>query len=297
LQGIIGIISPYKIYHPSVVTEFYNFIDASGLQAAWSNLKNEDGSWKRDISASFCLTTNYSIKRQLYLNEKMDESFSKVNWEDVEFAYRIAKRSPRAVFDPLVINYHYHRYDLESFAARSMAEGYNRLTICKLHPEMAWNMLSPPDLKQAEEVDEFEILSWAKELDGVTGKGNEEEAQELIKRRYARYMDCCRIFSLKGILKRIEDGHPAMQALKYVDKIESAIATVSGVRALDDGKYSFANHCAHWLLNDYPESAFSWYFHMEVEKASGNEDVAEFARKRALSLDPKLEWEEGGDAQ
>jgi glycosyltransferase involved in cell wall biosynthesis len=277
-------------WHPDVITDFYGFIDTGGLQAAWNNLKNEDGSWKRDISASFCLTTNYSIKRQLLLNEMFDDSFTGPAWDDVEFAYRVAKRSPRAIFDPLAINYHYHRYDLESFARRSMMEGYHRLTICKLHPEMAWNMLSPKELERAEDVDEFDLLSWARELDNVSGKGNEEEARGLIEKRFSRYMDCCRIVSLKGILKRIQDEHPAMQAIKYAHQPQAAIAVVSGVRSLDDEKYAFANHCAQWLLNDYSESAFAWYFLMEVEKVSGNNDIAEFARKRALSLDPKLRW-------
>jgi glycosyltransferase involved in cell wall biosynthesis len=283
-------------WHFDVVTEFYNFIDASGLQAAWNNLKNDDGSWKHDISPSFCLTTNYSIKRQLFLNERFNETFSGAAWEDVEFAYRVAKRSPRAVFDHLAINYHYHRYDLESFAYRSMMEGYHRPTICKLHPEMAWNMLNPKDLQQAEEIDEHELLMWARELDAVSGSGDQEGVEQLMQAKFTRYLECCKVFSLKGVLKRIKDEHPAMQAIKYATGPKEAIAIVSGVRSLDDEKYAFANHCAHWLLNDHDEDAFAWNFYAEVEETSGNTEVAEYARNKAVGLDPNLKWK-GGDAK
>ena len=146
------IVQGYSPWHSDVVAPFYDFLDESGLQANWSAVKNEDGSWQHQINPAFGMTTNYSINRQLFLNEQFDERFKSAAWEDIEMSYRLSKYGSaiNAIFNPNAINYHYHRYDFKSFLRRCRMEGYHRLTLCKIHPAMAWGLINPFELRVAE---------------------------------------------------------------------------------------------------------------------------------------------------
>jgi len=284
------IVQGYSPFHADVVTEFYEFLEASGLQAAWSNLKNADGSWKAEISSTFCLTTNYSVSKQLFQNVGgFNETFKAAAWEDIQLGYKMSRRSELAVFAPDAINYHYHRYDLDSFTKRSRMEGYNRLTLCKLHPEMAWNMVNPFELRAAKEIDEYEILRWAKELELATYKDTDVDKQ--LKHIYfSRIAECCKIWSMKGVLDRIADEHPAMQALIHVHKAEQAIQIISGTAAIDDKRYGYASHCAQWFITEAPDNWAAYSFCGEVELARGNKSDAVEAFRQSIAINPGAVW-------
>jgi tetratricopeptide (TPR) repeat protein len=285
------IVQGYSPWHPDVVTPFYQFLDDSGLQAAWGNLTNDDGTFKREISPAFCLTTNYSIKRQLALNEPFNEVFSGASWEDVELGYRLAKynNALKAVFNFSAINHHHHRYDLDSFVERCRMEGYHRITICKIHPEMGWGLVNPFDLRAVEGADEYEILKFAKELDGVTNL-SEDESKDIQVRKYQRYAEVCKVFSLKGVLARIDDEHPAMEALKHVHGNAQTIQILSGVAALESGHFGFAKHCAEWYMAEREDDWSAHSFNGEVEMAIGNNEEAVASFRKALVLAPGAKW-------
>jgi GT2 family glycosyltransferase len=284
------IVQGYSPFHADVITEFYEFLEASGLQAAWGNLKNKDGSWRTGISATFCLTTNYSINKQLFKNVGgFNETFESAAWEDVELGYQMSRRSESAVFAPDAMNYHYHRYDLDSFVRRCRMEGYNRLTLCKLHPEMAWSMVNPFEIRTAKELDEYEILRWAKELDLATFQNTEADIQ-LKQIYFSRMAECCKVWSMKGVLDRIADEHPAMQALIHVHKPEQSIEIISGVAAIDDGRYGYASHCAQWFITEVPDNWAAWAFWGEVELARGNRYDAVELFNKSITINPKAEW-------
>lgn len=285
----VSIVQGYTPWHSDVVTEFYDFLDASGLQAAWVNLRDGD-KWRDRVSASFCLTTNYSIKKKLFLNEGgFDESFSGAAWEDVELGYRLNRKNISAIFSPRAINYHYHRYDLDSFAARSRMEGYHRLTLSKLHPEMSWNLTNSFELRTAKEIDEYAILKWAKELELATYQDNDSDIQ-LKNIYFSRMLECCKTWSMHGILDRIRDEHPAMQALIHIHKPEQSIQIISGAMAMDSGRYGYASHCAQWFVTDVPDNWAAWSFWGETELARGNVYDGLELFKQSLSINPGAAW-------
>ena len=286
------IVQGYTLWHPDVITPFYDFIDASGLQAAWSNLKDKNGKWHREVSPSFCLTTNWSIKRQLLLSEPFDARLDPAAYDDIDLGYRLSKYNDaiKQVFSPDAVNYHYHRYDFDSFLQRSRMEGYNRLKLCKIHPEMGWNMVNPFELRVARRIEEQEIVSWAKELDSVSMDRDTEQVKELRKIKYERYAEACKTFSLKGVLDRIKDEHPAMQAIEHVHTNEQVIQILSGVNALEDGHIGYAAHCAQWYVSERSDDWAAYSFLGEVEIAAGNINEARNAFEKSLMINPGEEW-------
>lgn len=286
------IVQGYTDWHPDVKSPLTDIVDETGLQASWSNLQ-DNGVWKREISPAFCLTTNYSINKQLFMNNRFDEDFSGAAWEDVELGHTLAKQSDaiRALFVPEAFNMHYHRYTFDSFLDRCEMEGYHRLTICKKHPEMAWNMTNPFELRTAKDINAGEIRRWAHELDSVDLRDTEKEAVRQLKNiKYQRYYEACKVFSLKGVLRRIHDEHPAMQALLHMHRNESVIQIISGVNALDNGQLGYAAHTAQWLTTERSDDWAAWSYLGEIELEMGNKTEALTAFRRAASINPSEKW-------
>lgn len=288
----VDIVQGYTPWHPDVVTPFYDFLETSGLQAAWSNLRTEDGAWKTSIDPIFFLTTNISARRQVLLNEPFDESFTGAAWEDVELGYRLSRRGDVvSVFNPLAINYHYHRYDLESFLRRCRMEGYHRLTLCKKHPELAWNLVNPFELRLARDIDDVaSIIKWTRELDGVDITADDDQTVALKQIKYDRYLHACKVFSLLGVFDRIADEHPAMQALHHVHAPEQVIQITSGVRALENGHIGYAQHCAQWFINDVSGDWSAHAFAGEVSISAGDVESAIGFFRKSIALNSNEEW-------
>lgn len=286
-----NVVQGYSPWAATVVTPFYDFLDESGLQANWNAVKNEDGSWQHQINPAFGMTTNYSINRQLFLNEQFDERFSSAAWEDIELSYRLSKygNAITAIFNPNAINYHYHRYDFNSFLRRCRMEGYHRLTLCKIHPEMAWNLINPFELRIAKKQDENELLEWATELDNTDlSKMDRDDVKNLKQIKYQRYYETCKMFSLKGVLDRLEDEHPAMQAIEHVHKPEQIIEIVSGVLALESGNFGYAKHTAEWFMSERQDDWSAYAYAGEIELARGDTQRAiELFRKSLMINDDR----------
>ena len=281
----------YTPFHPDVVTPFYDFLDSSGLQAAWSNLQ-KDGVWATDISPAFCLTTNWSIKRQLLLNEPFAPELNGAAWDDIELGYRLSKYGDAisARMAPRAINYHYHRYDFDSFLQRCRMEGYHRIGICKLHPEMAWNMLNPFDIRAVKDINPDEIVKWAKELDSVNVFRDDEQARILKEIKYNRYAEACKVFSHLGVLDRIKDEHPAIQAIQHVHQPAQLIQILTGVAALESGNTGYASHTAEWFMTERDDDWSAYAFAGEVEVACGNIEEAIANFRKSLSINSGEKW-------
>jgi hypothetical protein len=287
------VVQGYTEWHRDIVSRATVLIDGSGMQAAWSNLKDGNGNWIREISPAFCLTTNYSINRQLFLNERFDETFSGAAWEDVEFGYRLSKYSDyiSTIFEPQAINYHYHRYSIDSFLDRCEMEGYHRLTISKKHPEMAWNLVNPNELRVVEDINKDEMRKWVHEFEGMSlGDEENEQVKQLVAMRFQRFYEACKVFSLKGVLRRIEDEHPAMQALKHVHLNQTVIEIISGIRALEHGNIGYALHTAQWFVAERNDDWSAYAYLGEMELAAGNHAEAFRAFDRSASINPGEEW-------
>ncbi len=274
------IVQGYTPWHPDSTTPFMSFLDASGLQANWGVLKQEDGKWLRTIPAGFCLTTNYSIEKRLFKSiGGFNETFSGAAWEDIEMGYRLNKFGLNSTFVPEAVNYHYHRYELPGFLQRCYMEGTHRMTICGIHPEMSWSLLEPDYLRVAEKENEDAVLNFALNILSP----NKEEM-------YKAWAEACRVFSFKGIASSIETGFPGLKALYYAEHPNETVEILAGVTSIKSGRWSYALHCGEWMLTQRPGHWYTHAFLAEVKRAVGDYDGALFSVRNALTLNPAAEW-------
>ena len=84
-------------------------------------------------------TCNISIDREFLLSEKniFDERFYKVNFEDIELGYRLAKKGMQIYYLPEAKGEHLHPYvDVNKFCLRQEVAGEMSLVFNELHKEM-----------------------------------------------------------------------------------------------------------------------------------------------------------------
>ena len=84
-------------------------------------------------------TCNISIDREFLFSEKIifDESFYKVNFEDVELGYRLSKKGMEVFYYPDAVVQHYHPYtSVNGFCKRQEICGEMALVFKRIHPEV-----------------------------------------------------------------------------------------------------------------------------------------------------------------
>lgn len=94
-------------------------------------------------------TCNVSVSREMLATEtiKFDTRFYKVNFEDIELAYRLSKRGMKIYYAPSAYALHYHEYDVRRFSLRQETAGEMARVFVELHPEID-NHLRLSDLIQ-----------------------------------------------------------------------------------------------------------------------------------------------------
>jgi GT2 family glycosyltransferase len=275
----------YTMWHPDVSSEFQKYLDeVSGLQANWKALKEDDGSWKSRADG-FGLTTNWSIDRQYFENlGGFDKRLCRAAYDDIDLTYRAGRLGMPTIFDPGAINWHYHRYALDSYVRRQLVEGGERVIICLLHPEMTPSLINPEQLRAAQQIDLNEQLLWAKELDNVQG-------DDVRQAKYNRWGQVLHLASLKGTLKRI-DEYPikAMKAVPHLHTPESIHHVFAGVAALERGDVGYAYHCCEWLMQNSPQNWSSSAFCGEIYLATNDTERARESFKQAMILGAGEQW-------
>jgi glycosyltransferase involved in cell wall biosynthesis len=131
-----------KIIWPNSNRGFVNFVMShiqghGGEQFGYADLvpyTNLD--WR------FFYTANVSIKRAIvedWRAESFDSDFKQAAWEDIEFAYRLKKKSGsfRIFYDPTSVAMHYHRYSAAGFIERQMSVGSMAQVFFGKHPDAA----------------------------------------------------------------------------------------------------------------------------------------------------------------
>ena len=122
-------------------------------------------------------TCNISIDRAFVLAEKIifDESFYKVNFEDVELGYRLAKKGMEIFYFPEAVAEHHHSYkSVSAFCKRQETCGEMAIVFRKMHgEEVEW-------VTQVENVSNL----WSTYLAGVS---DADEQDGLIK----YVLNCC----------------------------------------------------------------------------------------------------------
>ncbi|WP_198595313.1 glycosyltransferase [Vibrio splendidus] len=86
-------------------------------------------------------TCNISLKREFVLSESktFDDDFYKVNFEDIEFGYRLSKKGMKIYYDDSIVAEHNHLYDsLVKFFNRQKTAGEMANVFYQKHPECDW---------------------------------------------------------------------------------------------------------------------------------------------------------------
>lgn len=274
-DGKRKVVQGYTVWHPDVKNEFTDFLDEAGLQANFGVLKNDDGSWKYFIPPSYCLTTNYSLHRSLYIG--MDEGLKEAAWDDIDYGHRMNKRNPMAVFDSGALNYHYHPYDVSSFAERQIKEGYWRVRLCLNHQEYTSQLIDLDLLRESDKHRKDELLYWANELNGISG------VQQQRWERWQRALQ--QILPQKGIMRGLEEFHPALKTVKYMPDSKSAQFVIGAVGGLERGDEAYALNCVMWL-HDHIKSAYTLLFASIINEEVGDQEMANFYLQESLKFEP-----------
>lgn len=278
----------YTPFHPDVMdTRFMQWLDRSGMQAAWQNLRDDKG-WKTNAEG-FLLTTNFSIRRSDFLNfGGFPEEFPTAAWEDVAFGHELRKQGYKTVFDPTAINLHYHKHTLESFMERQRKEGRSRVHLATRFPEFANSLLRPDDLRGSRSVVIPELHAQLKRLQFVPQANIDDQLTTLM-------LGC----SYEGARETLVG---MLQALEYVNDGEYPAYIVSAFRALQTGDIGYIEHAIQWALQKEPNNWATYGFVGECYLAIGDKAEAAFAFRKALEMNHENSWiqkrnqTKGGDA-
>jgi glycosyltransferase involved in cell wall biosynthesis len=276
----------FSPFHPHVMsTEFMYWLDNAGLQARWRSLINDDGTPKEDATG-FCLTTNYSINKQLFLDCGGFDSyyFRAPAWEDVSLGYVLMTTGVQTYFDIHAINYHYHHYNIESFAKRQHMVGKNALGLCLKHSEWSEHSIVPDQLRAArlQELDE-----WLHNARLVTQMPTITE--DINKSKGNIWGQTIHLAMMKGVLDDIDERGTYFQVFEHLHKKESVVHALEGIRGIIDDNYGWSMHNVQWLIKSAPDNWAIWAYAGELFKHYGMMDDARAHFNKSLELAPN-EW-------
>ncbi|MDF1513901.1 MAG: glycosyltransferase [Anaerolineae bacterium] len=94
-------------------------------------------------------TSNISIKTAFLksMDHWFDTDFEYAAFEDVELAYRMAKKGLRIVYDATIEAEHYHYHTIWSFATRQYRSGVMARVLIRKHPWVLTKLIQPKLLK------------------------------------------------------------------------------------------------------------------------------------------------------
>ncbi|MFC1524248.1 glycosyltransferase [Thermodesulfobacteriota bacterium] len=276
------------LWHPDVESPFQNFLYEGKYQADYEQLKKPDGSWKKHASI-FCMTTNYSIRRDVFFQfNGFNELFNDAAWEDFEFAIRLGKSGYAIGFLPEALNYHYHKYDLATYARRQFTEGSWRPLLCKLHPTAASVLLPIHEIRSAMGKRWTDTIKSADEA-GATSEVDTNENLAVKKKHWKEVLDTATYCGVNHTCSKWAQG---WQYLPYVGEETDSIRMIDvlneierdPLNALNNTIVDFESHAPIWLL---------WALQAEAYRALGRINEASSAFQKALKIKPELESLDG----
>jgi glycosyltransferase involved in cell wall biosynthesis len=91
----------------------------------------------KQANYNFFYTSNISLKKEIFKNNKFDPWFDGYGWEDIELGYRLTKDEDlKIIYNSQAIAYHHHEIDLEQFKQRMFQIGRATHLFHFKHPEL-----------------------------------------------------------------------------------------------------------------------------------------------------------------
>lgn len=265
----------YSPFHPLIMGDkFMHWLNSSGIQANWAALQNEDGSYRENVDG-FCLTTNYSINKKEFFNLGGFDSkyFKKAAWEDIALGYAANVAKLPTKFAPSAINYHFHSYDLFSFAKRQDMVGRCVPSLGLKHSEMGAELIKPEELRAARLNSIGEWLQMYKEMRYVN---NVEDF----------WGQVLRLAMTVGIQAELDELGKYWKVFEHLHKKEAVVHALECIRGINDDNYGWAMHNCAWLIQDSPDNWAVYCFIAEVNKHFGHMDDAQKNIQKSLEISP-----------
>jgi glycosyltransferase involved in cell wall biosynthesis len=115
------------------VSPFLHHINEYGLQFGYGLIEDPEA-----VPFNFFYTSNISLSRALLEEAGLfDTTFPHAAWEDIEMAYRLARRGVHIVYRPEAIARHHHEISFASFRRRQERSGESAAIFYEKHPELA----------------------------------------------------------------------------------------------------------------------------------------------------------------
>ena len=177
MLGVLGRID----WHPSLaVTAFMHWLDTSGLQFGYDTWLRE-GPVDPPYGAFY--TANLSMHRDLLVAENgFDERFPYPAFEDIELAFRLARRGFHLDYHPTARGFHTRAMTLRGFASRMGKVGESAELIRRAAPEFP---LDDQQLTQ-QDVSRAELLRRAVRAAAGSRRGRAAYYWAVVGRAYAR---------------------------------------------------------------------------------------------------------------
>jgi glycosyltransferase involved in cell wall biosynthesis len=111
----------YTTWNPALeINSYMRFLEKSGWQFAYHLLNK--GFIVHPEPYKFFYTSNISLKKAVFDQEKFNESFKEYGWEDIELGYRLWKNHEmRIYYEPEARAFHHHEILPESLNGRMRA--------------------------------------------------------------------------------------------------------------------------------------------------------------------------------
>lgn len=116
------------------ITKFMKHLE-NGIQFDFNHLNN------KNISFKHCYTSNISVKKKIIMENNLffDEKLPYAAYEDIEWGYRLHKKSIQFRFLPEATAFHHHPVTFDSYKKRMFLAGKALAYLYKLHPQIGFN--------------------------------------------------------------------------------------------------------------------------------------------------------------
>ncbi len=135
------------------LTNFMRYLAPNGPQFNYGAIKD-----KNNCGFDFFWTSNISLERKWFREDKFDEDFPYAAYEDLELSYRLHKKGLRIVYNPKAIVNHYHYYTPDKYFKKQAIMAKSALMFSKKHPRLKDFLLDKNRITLAQSIARYALL-------------------------------------------------------------------------------------------------------------------------------------------